>query len=229
MQILGTISMIWGSWATGLLALATAPSLARAGITIDWDKLRCDLDWYRVYLYNGLRALHDVLSLGGLVHPYKGELSVDETVIQLFAGQPIKIRTGGNILKSKPDVQGYPAVPWSGKAYSWLDAPTDPVESPSTRPILASAYPSGFLDDTRNPFGTASVFDPAPFPFATAGGSSNEPLGFINAADAVIAWLTGSRSEIPDRNLDGDRGLGYRGWQFVSGQWTNPVNIQEEN
>jgi len=227
LSILGLAGLLTGNLAAGGAAIAGAVALAESAGTIDWDKFRCDLGWYRLYLFNGLRALHDVLSLGGLVHPYKAELAIDETSIQLLSGlDPTVIRTGDNIVMSKPNRERFPAVPWSGSGFSWFDEPTDPIEQPGERATLASAYPSGFIDDTANPFGSASVFDPTPFPYATQSGSS-VPEGYINAVDAVIGWLT-SGGDIPDRNADGDRGLGFHDWQFVDDQWTNPVNIVAE-
>ncbi|MFA6903619.1 MAG: hypothetical protein WC236_11100 [Gallionellaceae bacterium] len=232
LAILGVVALCTGGGIiAGGAAIGGAIALAASAGTIDWDKFRCDLAWYRLYLYNGMRALHDVLSLGALVHPYKSELSVDETAIQLLAGlDPIYIGTGDNIVMSKPGVkENFPTIPWSGSGFSWYNPPTDPVENPGTTPTLASAYPSGFIDDPANPFGSSSVFDPAPFPFATSTPSSTQPLGYINAADAVIGWLRGGDIPIPERNADGDRGLGFHDWQFVDDQWTNPVNIVAED
>lgn len=228
LAILGLGEILFGGLITGGAAIAAAIALAKDAGTIDWNKFRCDLGWYRLYLYNGLRALHDVLSLGGLVHPYKGELSVDVTTLQLIAGiDPIEIRTGDNIVVSQPHKDVYPVTPWDGSGMNWIDRPSRAAEEPATIPTNAAAYPSGFLDDPANPFGPASVFDLAPFPFATTAGSGS-PVGYINAADAVIGWLTAG-GDIPDRNTDGDRGLGFAGWEFVNEQWTNPVNIGAES
>ncbi len=228
LAILGLGQILFGGLITGGAAIAGAIALAASAGTIDWDKFRCDLGWYRLYLHNGLRALHDVLSLGALVHPYKGELSVDSTTLQLVAGiDPIVIRTGDNVVMSKPNRDGFPVLPWDGKGMSWFDMPTRAAEQPTTIATRAAAYPSGFIDDPANPFGAASVFDPAPFPYASDP-TSGVPVGYINAADAVIGWLMAG-GNIPDRNLDGDRGLGFSGWEFVGGQWTDPVNIMAES
>lgn len=97
LSILGLGALIFGDIAAGGVAIAGAIALAGSAGTIDWDKFRCDLAWYRLSLYKGLRALHDALSLGGLVHPYKAELSINETAIQLLAGlDTIKFPTGNN-------------------------------------------------------------------------------------------------------------------------------------
>jgi hypothetical protein len=94
-------------------------------------------------------------------------------------------------------------------------------------PTRAAAYPSGFLNDPANPHGPLSAFDPQPYPFAVDG--SGQPYGYINAVSAAIGWLQGGQGDIPDLNLDGDRGLGHRGWRFRGTDWTNPVSIQEED
>jgi hypothetical protein len=226
LAIVGVAAICLGGFLAGGAAIAAAIALAADIGTIDWDKFRCDLGWYRLYLYNGLRALHDLLSLGGLVHPYKVELSADETSIELLKDVPTTIRTGDNIIRIGVGPERYPTVPWDGTGFSWFDMPSGTIEEPSTIASLAAAYASGFLDDPANPFGSASVFDAVPFPFA--GADKEEPVGFINSADAVIGWLTGVRGDIPDRNLDGDRGLGFRCWEFDGDTWTNPVNIHQE-
>lgn len=227
LAILGIVALCFGGLLAGSAAIAAAIHLAVNAITIDWDKLRCDIGWYRLYLYNGLRALHHVLSLGGLVHPYKSELSADTTAYQLLQDFPIIVRTGDNIVRSRLDGK-FPALPWEGSGFAWYDHPSGGIEQPSTVPTTAAAYASGFMDDQTNPFGSASVFDPAPFPFAAVAGSEH-PVGFINSADAVCGWLAAGGGDIPDRNLDGDRGLGFRGWEFVDAAWTNPVDIREED
>lgn len=228
LAILGVASIFIGGIVTGGAAIAGAIALAASAGTIDWNKFRCDLAWYRLYLYNGLRTLHDVLSLGGLVHPYKDQIANDLTTIQLVEELgATEVRTGDNIVMSDPSKEVFPATPWDGNSFSWFDPPSRPAEEPSTIATLAAAYPSGFMDDPANPFGSASVFDPAPFPFATAAGA-NIPVGYRNAADAVIGWLQ-SGGDIPDRNADGDRGQGFAGWEFLNDEWTNPVNIAAES
>lgn len=229
LAILGVAALLTGNLAAGAAAIGGAIALAESAGTIDWVKFRCDLAWYRVYLYNGLRGLHDVLSLGALVHPYKNELALDETAYQLFGLEPTLITTGDQIVKSQLTERGFPHAPWDGALFSWFKQPSGDLEQPTTFAALVSAYPSGFIDDLANPFGTASVFDPAPFPFTAVPGMTGAqiPAGFRNAAEAVAEWLQNPR-DIPDRNLDGDRGQGFQTWQLTTGEWTNPIDIEEE-
>lgn len=229
LAILGVASFFFGGFVAGGAAIAGAIALVVTAGTIDWDKFRCDLAWYRLYLFNGLRALHDVLALGALVHPYKNELVEDQTTFQLLQGiDPTIVRTGDNVVMSMPSEKRFPHVPWSGSGFSWFDRPDGEIEEPGTFAIRASAYPSGFIDDPANPFGSASVFDPVAFPFTPEGPNPDVPVGFRNAVDAVAGWLL-TGGDIPDRNLDGDRGLGFAGWQFVDDAWTNPVVIEKED
>ncbi|UYV16645.1 hypothetical protein [Porphyrobacter sp. ULC335] len=228
LAILGVASILTGGIVTGGAAIAGAIALAIDAGTIDWAKFRCDLAWYRLYLYNALRALQEVLMLGALVHPYKNQIDTPETVINLLGGLLEKqIRTGDNIVMSNPTGERFPAEPWDGSLFSWFDPPSRAIEGPGAVATYAAAYPSGFINDPANPFGSASVFDPAEFPFAPST-VAQMPAGFRNAADAVADWLVAG-GDIPDRNADGDRGLDFVCWEFVDGNWSNPVNIRQES
>jgi hypothetical protein len=226
LAIVGIVAIATGGWIAGGAAIAGAIALVVSAGTIDWAKFRCDLGWYRIYMYNGLRALHDLMSLGGLVYPYKFELSLDVTAVSLLAALPTEIKTGDNILKSRPKHEGFPVEPWNGSGFSWFEEATGAMENPQTTPALASAYPSGWIDDPANPLGSISAFASWQFPFEldATGGS---PIGFINSTDAILDWLR-SPNDVPDLNLDGDRGLGFSTWQFVDDEWTNPVNVAPE-
>jgi hypothetical protein len=228
---LGIVAFCFGAWVAGGAAIAGAIALAATAGTIDWDKLRCSLAWYRLYMYNGLRALHDVMSLGGLLHPYVPELSTDDTVYELLSDVPTHVRTGDNIVMSRGmQRERYPVVPWDGSGYSWFEEATGALEQPATIASLASAYPSGFLDDPANPLGSRSTFATAAWPFEPQSAGSPIPAGFINTVDATLAWLAApAPSDLPDHDLDGDRGEGFQAWLFVNDEWTNPVNLTPAN
>lgn len=227
LAILGIVAFCFGGWVAGGAAIAGAIALAATAGTIDWDKFRCSLVWYRVYMYNGLRALHDVMSLGGLVHPYTPELSADDTAVQLLSSMPTHIRTGDHIVMSRPGQERYPVVPWDGSGFTWFEDATGALEAPMRVAALAAAYPSGFLDDPANPLGSRSTFDAAPWPFATQGAGMQTPAGFINTVDAMLGWLAApTGTPLPEHDLDGDRGLGHQNWHFINDDWTNPVNIE---
>lgn len=222
LAMLGVVEACTGGFVAGAGPIAGTILVAQTA-NIDWDKFRCDLAWYHLYLYNALRALHDVLSLAGLVHPYTIELSQDPTTSTLLN---LSFPTGDNIVKSKQQ-ERYPIAPWSGINGSWISYPPEAIEQPATVPALSSAYASGFIDDPANPLGSQSPFQSSSWPFQAD--ISGRPLGFMNATDALLAWLPSPNKKLPDWNLDGDRGLGFRTWQFVDDTWTNPVDIEVES
>jgi hypothetical protein len=226
LAILAGLAFLAGAWIAGGALVAGAIAVVATGGTIDWNKFRCSLAWYRLYMYNGLRALHDVMSLGALVHPYTPELSVDETAIQLLSDVPTRIRTGDNIVMSRVKGERYPEVPWDGEGFTWFEDTTGPLELPGTIAALAAAYPSGFLDDPANPLGSRSSFDASPWPYATQGAGNATPAGMINTVDAMVGGLSAPIGDLPDHDLDGDRGIGFQNWAFKDHTWTNPVDIQ---
>lgn len=222
--ILGILLIIGGGYAAGGAAIAGAIITAANSGTIDWDKFRCDLEWYKLFLHNALRALHDLLSLGGFVHPYTHELAQDQTLIELLEGFDTNLDTGKNILKTQVK-ERYPLVPWSGAGF-WFDPPGGDLEQPATQPAIGVAYPSGFISDPANPLGTQSTFSPVnTWPFnADANGN---PKGFKNSVESMVEWLQSGDFKIPNLNMDGDRGLGFAEWFFNNSEWTNPVNINQ--
>jgi len=231
LAIAGVALICVGGYAAGAAAIGGAIALAATAGTIDWAKLRCDIAWYHLYLYNGLRALHDLMSLGGFVHPYTFELSQDMTAFSLLRDVPITFRTGDHIVKSRVR-ENFPVVPWSGGGIlDWLNDPTGDLERPPTLAARASVYPSAWIDDPTNPLGNKSPFADGPWPFET---DPHGPVGFMNSTDALLDWLHSPGTGLPDWNLDGDRGLGFHTWVFHGtggvppGLWTNPVNIDPE-
>jgi hypothetical protein len=225
LAILGIVAFCAGAWVAGGAAIAGAIALAVSAGTIDWDKFRCSLAWYRVYMYNGLRALHDVMSLGGLVHPYTPELSVDDTAIQLLSAMPTHVRTGDNIVMSRVGKDRYPVLPWNGSGFTWFEEPGGGAEQPTTTAALAAAYPSAFLDDPANLLGARSTFAASSWPLALDA-TGQMPAGFINTVDAMLDALKNALPDLPQHDLDGDRGEGYQAWRFKDDSWTNPVNIE---
>ena len=222
--ILGVLLIVGGGYVAGGIAIGAAISEAANAGTIDWNALKCDLGWYKVYLHNALRALHDLLSLGSFVHPYTHELSMDITTLELLQGFNTELRTGTNILKTKVYKGGYPLAPWSGSGF-WFDPPGGATENLETIPAIASAYASGFINDPTNPLGIQSTFAEINWPFNA--NDEGEPLGYKNSIDSLLAWFKDDDKKVPNVNLDGDRGLGFGEWIFENGELTNPVNIKQ--
>ncbi len=222
--ILGIVLIFQGGFVAGGIAIGAAIVQAVNAGTIDWNTLKCDLGWYKVYLYNALRALHDLLSLGAFVHPYTHELSTDTTVLELLQGFNTELRTGVNILKTKERKAGYPLLPWDGNGF-WFDSPGGGFEKIETIPAIGTAYASGFINDPTNPLGVQSTFKDITWPFNAD--DKGRPLGYKNSIDSLLDWFKSEDGKIPNVNLDGDRGLGYGEWVFEGGEWTDPVNIKQ--
>ncbi|HWV24331.1 MAG TPA: hypothetical protein VNZ58_09070, partial [Thermomicrobiales bacterium] len=159
LALLGAASLFFGGGLAGAAAIGVGVGLVIDGATdINWAKLRCDLYWLQMYLYNGLKALHDLLTLGAFTHPYPSELAMDSTTIQLL-GIPYTFDSGKRLAKSrvlaprelsrflKVEIEGsFPAQTWTGGLGDWVKMPTG-IEDPQTTGYLARDYPTFFIDD----------------------------------------------------------------------------------
>ena len=120
-----------------------------------------------MYLNNGLKALHDLLTLGGFTHPYPSELALDSTTITLL-GVPYTFDSGKRLAKSRPlfpkelinalhrePVGSYPTKAWDGGLGTWTQTPTASspgVEAEETTAYLVAEYLSfAVADDINNP------------------------------------------------------------------------------
>lgn len=233
LAILGALFFLGGGLVSGAASIAGGIGLILSAVDVNWENLRCDLYWYRLYLYNGLNALHEILTLGGLAYPYTSELADDETVIEI-SGLNLRFDSGRNVVKSRRLPDGFPAAPWGGFLSTWIFRPTN-FENPQQVAYLTEAYPSFFVnDDAANPLGNGEVrigstwpFDGDPWPFRARPGS-NTPIQFGNAVDNSVDLLAHLEDDFPDWNLDADRGLAFFTWQFRGGIYTDPVSIEPE-
>lgn len=225
LALLGVAAIAATAVIPGAAAIAAGIDLIIDGATaIDWAKLRCDLYWYRLYLYNGLAALHNIMTLGGFAYPYAAELAVDSTTVQLL-GIPFTFDSGKAITKSKPSDK-YPASMWSGLISTWTQIPSG-FEAPGTTAYLSQEYPSFFIDDAAaNPLGNGLVGAGSTWPVELGG--SGQPVQFGNAVDNALDLFANLGADLPSWNLDGDRGLAYFTWRFRVGIYTDPVDIEPE-
>ncbi|MDG1573277.1 hypothetical protein OZ410_13185 [Robiginitalea sp. M366] len=211
---------------------------------INWAKLRCDLYWYRMYLYRGLKALHEVMVLGGLQHPYPSELREDPIILN-FLGFEFEFDSIRKNAKSQV-LEVFPPKPWSGAiglVGLWNEMPSRPQENPGTIAYLSTGkYPDFFIDDdTNNPLAKGKVSDASPTFLHTDGGKvgqgpvitgANRPVEFGNAvANALDLFKTRA---YPNWNLDADRGLAYQTWAFgidnaSPATYQDPVEIHPVN
>lgn len=220
LALLGVAAFCVGGMAAGAAAIAAGVDVIIHGASeINWSKLRCDLYWYRLYLYNGLKALHEILELGAFAYPFAKELANDTTTIQLL-GTTYKFDSGRALVKSKID-ERYPAPPWSGVISTWVQQPSG-IETEPTFGYRSVAYPFFFVDDNiENPLSNGRVAVDGNWPFTPLPASS-EPVQFGNAVANCVDLIANMPKVLPDWNLDADRGLAWHTWQ-LTGPYADPV------
>jgi hypothetical protein len=107
------------------------------------------------------------------------------------------------------------------------------IENPQRTTYMREEYPDFFitgnpLHDEENDVKT----DGASFPFR-AQAYSGEPVEFgnavANAMDLIGSLLSDPSSELPNWNLDADRGMAHLTWNFRDGIYTDPVDIVPES
>ena len=231
LAILGGIVILAGGGAAGGLILAAGLDMLDCDSAVDfnWKKLRCDLYWYRIYLYNGLQGVHKLLAISGFGYPHARYLAQDTDTLELL---PLEFESGKNAVKSRGRDKQFPSKPWNGSPLSFNQPPTD-FESPRTLAYLTEAYPLFFVDDdAANPLANGDVKTgphPGHFPFrrqAIAG--TQIPVQFGNAVANAVDLFQNIGKEWPDWNLDADRGLAYVTWQFDNFYNPDAVVIEPE-
>lgn len=248
LALLGAAQFLFSGGLAGSSAIRAGVDLIVDGATeINWAKLRCDLYWLRQYLNNGLRALHDLLTLGGFSHPYPGELALDSTTITLL-GIPYTFDSGKRLAKSRPlfpqhlievahgDPAGrFPSKVWTGSLGAWTQMPTETnpgIEETETTAYLRAEYPPFAIDDAAaNPLtadGDVRTGGRWP-PGERRLPGTQVPVTFANAVDNAVDLIRHAGDSVPDWNLDGDRGLASLTWQFTGPAMADPVQIGAES
>lgn len=226
LAILGGLLLVGGSLIAGGAAIAGAAALLDCSNVVEWQKLRCQLFWYRTYLYNGLKGMNELLSLVGFVNPYPEMLAEDEIVSKLLSNLPFE--SGRNLVKSRGRDQEFPSKPWDGSILSFNQRPTATspgFESPKTVAYLSAVYPSFFIDDDlNNPLSNGDVLTSGAFPVRL--GPNGQPVQFGNAVANAVDLLTRIDKPRPGWNLDADRGLAHLTWELTGGYDPNAVSIQ---
>jgi hypothetical protein len=240
LALLGAASLFFGGGIAGIAAIGAGIGMIIDGeLNFTWAELRCDLYWYRWYLYNGLTALHNLITLGGFSHPYPAELAQDETTISLL-NSPYKFDSGKRVVKSRVvatihgDDTPYPSKPWSGGLGTWPNRPTgaDPGwEHDYTSTCYSEAYPTFWIDDdsanpltSDNDVKTGGTWPPG-YRFLPG---SRLPVQFGNVVANAVDLIANAGIGLPDWNLDADRGASALTWRFVNNTYTDPVQLEPE-
>src|SRR5262249_32922286 len=97
LAIFGGIALLFGAAVQGAGAIAGAVALLSCSSVVEWQKLRCELFWYRMYMYNGVKGLHKLLSLAGFDYPYAAALALPTDTLQILV--EITFDSGINLVK----------------------------------------------------------------------------------------------------------------------------------
>jgi hypothetical protein len=226
LAIFGGVSLLAGNIAAGAGFIAGAIDEFDCDSLADfhWKELRCQLFWYRMYLFNGLKGIHQFLKFAGLEFPFTDSLAKDDDVLKLL-GVDYPFESGKTIVKSRKSREDFPSKPWSATLLTFNARPTsaDPgFESPRSIPCSSEVYPSFFVDDDgSNPLSNGDVKTTGTFPVRHA--SSGDPIQFGNAVANAVD-LFANLGKFPSWNLDGDRGLAHLTWQLEGAY--NPDNVK---
>jgi hypothetical protein len=225
---LGIASEFFGGGAVGIAAAVGGIDAMVNGLEqLNWDQLDCQLYWLKVYLYNGLEALHKLAVLAGLQPPYAQDLGTSAGALT-FGVFSVNFPVAGDQCRSMPVAS--PLMPWNctligspppnstDTALDWTEYPTWAAEAPAALLFgWRRWWPDSFVDNKQgsNPGGSDIATAPASY---DAGVSEPFPPGVSTA----LGLITAPPAQLPNWNLDGDRGLGWLTWQLAAG-YTTPV------
>lgn len=247
LALFGLVTYLFGGFLTGGAAITGGIDLIITGASqINWAKLRCDLYWYRYYFYHARLVLHNIQVLGALDYPYAAELALDQTTIS-FLGMPTTFDSGEKVVKSRTLLEGFPTKPWQTltsdippqldqfQLGKWVTYPqqrstASGFENPQTAAYLTGAYPTFFIDDDiNNPLSNGDVKTGGTWPPGfRQKPMSKVPVQFGNAVANAVDLFQHLGVNLPDWNLDADRGLSSLTWAFTNNLYTDPVEIQPE-
>lgn len=237
LAILGGVLFAFGGGVAGLGALAGGLALldCNNAVTIDWAGWDCKIFWFRQYMFNGMTGLQRMLSLAGFTYPEAKALASDTNALNI-AGISLPFESAINLVKSPREGrdQPFPSKCWDTSVadgiFTFNQRPTasNPgFESPRTIAYIAGwQYPSWFVEEPANPLSNGDV--------KTGGGTILKydlpatAVPFGNAVENAVDLFNNLAKNLPNWNLDGDRGLAYYTWQFKAGYDPNNVQIIPE-
>lgn len=229
LAILGGALLLFGCAAAGAAAIAAAAATLDCSNVVQWGKLRCQLFWYRTYIFNGLKGMNELLALTALSYPYTDMLAEDEIVSEILLSLPFE--SGRNLVKSRvSDEERYPSKPWDGSLVTFNQRPTGSspgFEKPLTEAYRDEAYPSFFVDDdAANPLQNGGVKTGGPFPIRVDAGG--RPVRFGNAVANAVDLFESLGADLPSWNLDADRSMAHLTWELNGFYDPDAVAIKPE-
>jgi hypothetical protein len=231
--ILGVLGILTLNFDAGVKAIVAGVKLISSAADVDWQKLRCQLYWLRMYLYLGLKGLHQLLTIAAFEYPLAKSLADDQETLELL-GRTETWTTGRNLVRSQVRLREFPSKCWDGSILTLNKPPTDAdpgFEKPGTVGYRAAAYPSFFVgDNTLNPLAQGDVKTaPGSFPLREDPLTPQSlPVQFGNAVANAVDLFANLDTDFPSWNLDGDRGLAYATWQFSGFYDPDAVAIEPE-
>jgi hypothetical protein len=185
------------------------------------------LNWLLDQIQSAVYQIYDnyrfILVLGGYVFPEQGDLAKVPWGRALINFTFAHETGGGKASLSKYPRRRVPRPLFSAQNEFWLRYPQTPLENPTTLPHCepwSVQFPEAFIDSSGlptvasqdlltciGPFGTGTQFT-HPVDLATSGTTQlGDGINFS-------AWLIAHHlTNLPDFNLDGDRGYGWKTWR----------------
>jgi hypothetical protein len=214
LAILALLETLAGDLVAGLAALAAAMSTS----VVDWSTVACNLSWANFVLVNSEVLLAQMLVMAGLAYP-----APDGLFTSLFGNiQPAPDASGIPLTQTQPrpanplypagldqTVSPFPGVPGEADMdfQRYPFSPGVPTETPATDLVIQNGiYPSAVFTAAPPTVLNGGVMG-AGGTFPTLG----ESLGTA-VANAQQVLANAAQNQIPNYNLDGDRGYGWLGW-----------------
>ena len=223
LAVFGGIASLFGALVIGAPAIAGGIAMIVDGLpNADWGKLRVDLYWFRKFLADELDLLHQALVLAGTRHPYAIDLNKDNSSLGI-GGVSFDFLSGKHLTDARL-TEVFPVALWS-PGIDWVDDPTVKgpvhVEASGTAAYDRAGPPPMYLwDSGQTPLSPHGVRDPLPF---APGIGVGQPEAPGTAVDCAVDLLENPPDDLPDWNLDADRGLGWPCWHHDTDVVADPV------
>lgn len=237
--ILAVIAILTGNIIVGagalVLAIAAAINAADAGDPVDWSELAGHTYWLRMLFFDQVNAIRKGLVTSGVFYPLGSELGspptddtqpwIPATDQTTPAGVPLTRNGRSEIYPLRVDERvdeqtGTPITPDLG----FLRHPQAQPELPSTLAAFEVGIYADRIVDGLGLVDGGLLNDPGIFP------TRGKDFGGIVANAMEI--LRSRAETLPNYNLDGDRGYGWKCWRPRPGTKLNdpmqPVDVVED-